>query len=130
MINQTKKFLDPEYFESVAKEVFHEYVKELGSYQNMTSNFHKVLCHGKSFIKFAQNELGVPLGALSEGSIERGNKQNKSMVKRFSRKNSFVNESYDVLNRRLWQSDPKLIWEQRVNTKICRGNLRKKRNTN
>ena len=127
MINQTHTLVDSQYYEQQAQLVWAEYVKELGEYQKMTGTVHKILSHGRAYIEWAQHEVGVPLGALTEGSIEMGNKQNKTCIRSFSRKDSFVNESTDVFVRRMWGSDPLIIWEETQNTKLRRGNIRKRK---
>ena len=37
----------------------------------MTANVHLLVSHGALYLKWAQEEVGVPLGILTEGSIEK-----------------------------------------------------------
>ena len=57
----------------------------------------------------------MPLGFLTENSIEMGNKDNKQYKQIFSRKNDLSKETKDVFVRRLIMSDPILnIDEARI----------------
>ena len=79
------------------------------------------------YICWAQENIGVPLGALTERSIEKGNKQNKECLKRLSRKNSYTNENSDIFLRRMWESDPIILWELNLNWKLTRGKIRQRK---
>ena len=76
MLNSTY-FQDPKTYRALAIVTHKLIVNDLGDYVNISGCVHSTLCHGDLFIRYAQAELGVPLGFLTENSIEMGNKDNK-----------------------------------------------------
>ena len=105
MLNSTY-FQDPKTYRALAIVTHKLIVNDLGDYMNISGCVHSTLCHGDLFIRYAQAELGVPLGFLTENSIEMGNKDNKQYKQIFSRKNDLGKETKYVFVRRLIMSDP------------------------
>ena len=97
---------------------------DLGNHGNITANTHAMLCHASLYIRWAQEELGVSLGALSENSLEMGNKQNNIYRKLFSYRGDIKRENRDVFNRRLIISDPLLQLEGVLKQEIRRGHVK------
>ena len=64
--------------------------------------------------RWAQEEVGVALGELTEGSIELGNQDVKKTDRRFVTRVSGERIQKDNLIRRLWESDPVLHYEATV----------------
>ena len=54
-----------------ARTAFNLIMCELGSFGNLSANSHAVFCHGGLYMKYAQEELGVSLGALSGKDSEQ-----------------------------------------------------------
>ena len=52
------------------------------------------------------------------------NKRNKAAIKKFSRNCNEEKQNFDVLRRRLWTSDPVLLYEQKFSQKIRSGRIR------
>ena len=75
MVNRTT-FVNVKVYEKFARAAFDSIVCDLGNFGNLTANTHALLCHGASYIRWAQEELGVSLGWLTENSLETGNKLN------------------------------------------------------
>ena len=125
-INDTS-FVNPEEFDSFAKNAFAAITFELGEYGTITGTTHALLCHGSLYIRYAQNELGVALGALTEGSIEAGNKENLRYRRMYARKSAIKKETRDIFKRRGIMSCPYLIIEGVGKQTIRRGNIRKKK---
>ena len=99
---------------------------DLGNYGFLSGNMHALLCHGCQAIEHSQTEWGIPIGALSENSVEMGNKENLINRKVFSRKCDLEKENSDIFRRRLLVSDPYLIVNG-VHKQILRpGSIRKK----
>ena len=105
MLNSTN-FEDPKTYRALAIVTHKLIVSDLGDHVNISGCVHSTLCHGDLFLRFAQTELGVPLGFLTENSIEMGNKDNKQYKQIFSIKNDLGKETRDVFIRRLIMSDP------------------------
>ena len=82
--------------------------------KNMTANVHLLISHGALYLKWAQNEIGVPLGILTEGSIEKCNQDVKKANTRFVARVSVENIHRNILVRRSWESDPVLHYESSV----------------
>ena len=82
MINSTK-FVNPFMYDRYARAAFDSPNCDLGNFANFTANTHSLLCHGSLYIRYAQDELGVPLGQLTENSLEIRNKIQISTVKYF-----------------------------------------------
>jgi hypothetical protein len=108
MVNRTK-FVSVKVFQHFAKAAFSSIIGELGNYGSITANQHSLLTHGASYIRWAQEELGVPLGWLTEGALEFGNKYNLQFRKQFSYSGSIEEETKQIFIRRLEMSDPKLV---------------------
>ena len=66
-------FVNPRVCEKFSAVAFTCVMCDLGNYSNITANTHSLFCHASTFIQWAQMELGVSLGALTENSIEKGN---------------------------------------------------------
>ena len=124
MINRVS-FVNPDVFDRFARAAFDSVMCDLGNYGNVTANTHALLCHASLYIRWAQGELGVSLGALSENSVEMGNKQNNNYRKLFCRRGNIKCETYDIFKRRLLISDPFLLIEGVLKQEVRRGNVRK-----
>ena len=74
-----------------------------------------------------QESYDLPVGVLTESSIEAGHKVIKMARKRFSRNMSYSKEHRDILRRGLWTSDPILHYESTVLQSFKPGNIRKSR---
>ena len=61
--------------------------------------------------RWAQEEVGVALGDLAEGSIEVCNKDVKKASRSFVARVSSERVQRDILTRRAWESDPLLHYE-------------------
>ena len=64
--------------------------------------------------RWAQEEVGVPLGVLTEGSIEKCNQDCKVSNTRFVARTSMENVHRNTLTRRSWEADPLLHYEETV----------------
>ena len=126
MVNRTK-FVKAAVFNKFARAALSSLLADLGSFANISGTTHSLLCHGALKILWAQEEVGVALGDLSENSIEMGNKTNLEFRKMFSRKSGIVNETSDIFKRRMLLSDPYLILEGSEKQEIRVGNIRGRR---
>ena len=97
---------------------------DLANYGNLTANSHALLCHGSLYIRYAQEELGVSVGALSENSLEMGNKSNNNYRKLFCYRGDIRRETSDIFKRRLLVSDPSVILEGVQKQQLRRGHVR------
>ena len=77
MINRTS-FVNPVVFDRFACAAFACVISELSNYGDLNANTHALLCLRSLYIRYAQEELGVSIGALSENSIEMGNRSNNN----------------------------------------------------
>ena len=75
-------------------------------------------------IRWAQEEMGVALGDLSENSLEMGNKENNAFRSNYSRKCSIIKETWDIFRRRYLVSDPKVILEGSGKQELRCGHVR------
>ena len=64
--------------------------------------------------RWAQEDVGVPLGILTEGSIEKCNQDVKETNSRFVARVSRENIHVNTLTRRSWAVDPLLHHEATV----------------
>ena len=87
-----------------------------------------LLAHSGKYIRWVQSNYNMPVGVLTESSIELNNKHIKMARKRFSRKMSFAKENQDILRLRLWCSDPLLYYESFVLQKLRPGNIKPRKN--
>ena len=62
---KSTSFVNVDDYDMYSREAFKCIMSELGNYGNLTANTHALICHGSIYIKYAQEELGVSLGALS-----------------------------------------------------------------
>ena len=126
MINSTK-FQDPNVFLALSMTAHHLLVRDIGPDIILSGSIHSLMCHGDMYIRYAQDILGIPLGFLTENAIEMGNKQNKQFKRLFSRKNSIVNETEDIFQRRLLVTDPILCIDEEQRQTVRRGKIRRKK---
>ena len=77
----------------------------------MTANLHMLLVRGSLYLRWAQEEVGLALGTLTEGSIEVANKDVKAANKKFVTRVSAERVHRDILTRRSWEADPLLHFE-------------------
>ena len=63
------------------------------------------------YMRWAQEEIKVPLGTLTEGSIEVANKDVKAANKKFVARISAKRIHRDILSRRSWECDLLLHFE-------------------
>ena len=80
----------------------------------MTANIHLLVSHGALYLRWAQEEVGVGLGILTEGSIEKCNQDVKEANSRFVARTSVENMHRNILVRRSWEADPVLHYESTV----------------
>ena len=123
-VNSTK-LQDIQNFEKRAKEAFSIWCQVFE--KPMSGNLHLLLAHGSLYMRWAQEEVGVPLGVLTEGSIEVANKDVKAAKTKFVSKVSAQRNHRDILTRRSWECDPLLHYEMTRHQKIRRGNIRRTR---
>ena len=64
--------------------------------------------------RWAQEEIGVALGTLTEGSIEKCNQDLKETTSKFVARVSMENIHRNALTRRSWAVDPVLHHEATV----------------
>ena len=102
-------------------------VRDITPYHKLTGVMLSLLCHGDLYIAYSQKHLGVPLGALTESSIEGGNKVNKPFKHIFSHKNDIKKENTDIFTRRLLVSDPLLVIDEENRQIIKSGNFQKRK---
>ena len=69
MVNRVS-FVNPLVYDRFARAAFDSVMCDLGNFGNITANTHSLFCHASLYIRWAQEELGVSLGALSENSLE------------------------------------------------------------
>ena len=94
--------------------------------------------------RWVQQELGIPPGRLTEGTIECGHKMVKLLKTSFSRclsnlhllhlhlhlhplarNHSYKAENFDILTGCSWRSDPLVLWEGAIGQKYRHGNIRR-----
>ena len=107
-VNSTN-FQDINKFESSCKVAF--YLWRQAFTKVMTANVHMLLAHGSLYMRWAQEEIKVPLGSLTEGSIEVANKDVKEANRKFVARVSAERVHRDILTRRQWECDPVLHFE-------------------
>lgn len=66
------------------------------------------------YSRWSQDEVGVPLGMLTEGSIEKANQDMKKTSSNFVARVSMENIHKNALIRLSWQADPVLHYEKTV----------------
>ena len=64
--------------------------------------------------RWAQEEVGVALGVLTEGSIEKCNQDVKFTNTRFVARTSMENIHRNIITRMSWEADPLLHYEETV----------------
>ena len=77
-------------------------------YRGLTATLHIVYCHGHQFLEWAEREVGIPLGALTEGSAECSNKEKKDDRSHHTRKDTIEHSHADLLNNpmdRYWTKE-------------------------
>ena len=79
-----------------------------------TRPFIHMFYHLCCFVSWAQEDVGVPLGILTEGSIEKCNQEVKETNSRFVARVSRENIHINTLTRRSWAVDPLLHHEATV----------------
>ena len=107
-VNSTQ-FQDIQKFEDKAKEAF--YLWRQVFEKPMSANLHMLIVHGPLYLHWAQEEVGVPLGVLTEGSIEVANKDVKAANNKYAARVSAERVHRDILTRRSWECDPLLHFE-------------------
>ena len=111
-INSTN-FQDIQKYETKAKEAFNFWRQVFPKV--MTANCHLLIVHGSLYLRWAQEEIGVPLGTLTEGSIEVTNKDVKIANRKFVTRVSAERIHRDIMTRRSWECDPLLHYEMTQN---------------
>ena len=84
------------------------YVASVAPYRGLTATLHIVYCHGHQFLEWAEREVGIPLGALTEGSCECSNKEKKDDRCHHTRKDTIEHSHEDLLNNpmdRYWTKE-------------------------
>ena len=126
MINRVS-FVSVSVYQKFARAAFASLACDLGNFGNFTGNTHALLVHGDSFIAWAQEEVGVPLGWLTEGALEFGNKLNLAYRALFSFKGNLKKETEQIFRRRLEISDPKLCIDGVESQELREGYVREYR---
>ena len=108
----SSEFQDLDVFEKNARRVFDLWTTTFD--KQMTANVHLLVAHGVLYLKWAQDEVGVPLGILTEGSIEKCNQDVKHANSSFVARISVENIHRNILVRRSWEADPVLHYEGTV----------------
>ena len=77
----------------------------------MTANIHLLIAHGVMYLRSAQQEVGVPIGVLTEESIEKLNKDVKEANANFVARISVENIHRNIVVRQSWEPGSKcLLW--------------------
>ena len=97
-VNSTN-FQDIQVFENKAKVAFSLWRQVFSKV--MSANVHTLLAHGSLYLRWAQEEIKVPLGTLTEGSIEVANKDVKDANRKFVTRVSAERVHRDILT---WRS--------------------------
>ena len=126
MINRVS-FVSVPVYQKFARAAFASLACDLGNFGNFTGNTHGLLVHGASYIAWAQEEVGVPLGYLTEGALEFGNKHNLAYRALFSFKGNLKKETEQIFRRRLEMSDPKLCIDGVESQELREGHVREYR---
>ena len=108
----SSEFQDLDTYEQNARRVFDLWTTTFS--KQMTANVHLLVAHGVLYLKWAQDEVGVPLGILTEGSIEKCNQDVKHANCSFVARISVENIHRNILVRRSWEADPVLHYEGTV----------------
>ena len=108
----SSEFQDVDAYEKNARRVFDLWTTTFD--KQMTANVHLLVAHGGLYLKWAQNEVGVPLGILTEGAIEKCNQDVKKANSNFVARTSVENIHRNILVRRSWEADPVLHYESTV----------------
>ena len=74
------------------------YVQYVAPFRGLTATLHILYCHGHQFLEWAEKYVGIPLGALTEGSQECSNKDTKDDRNHHSRQDSIIHSHQDLLN--------------------------------
>lgn len=124
-LNQTHSFPSIEEYKRRAAKAHKLYRKSLGSSKQMSAVVHVIYAHGADYLEWAETVVGVPLGALSDGGTEAGNKTKKHHKHFHARRDSVVHSSWDAFHATMWRSDPLVLsfWEC-IQT-VKRGHVRK-----
>ena len=105
----SSKFQDVKQFEEKARQAFYLWCQVFD--KPMSANLHLLIAHSSLYLRWAQEDVGVPLGVLTEGSIEVANKDVKAANKKFVSRVSAMRVHRDILTRRSWECDPLLHFE-------------------
>ena len=108
----SSNFQDIEVYEQRAREAFDLWTTTFD--KNMTANVHLLIAHGGLYLRWAQQEVGVPLGILTEGSIEKLNQDVKQANANFVARISVENIHRNIVVRQSWEADPVLHYESTV----------------
>ena len=107
-INSTK-FHDIRKYETKAKEAVSLWRQVFPKV--MTANCHLLIVHVFLYLRWAQEEIRVPLGTLTEGSIEVTNKDVKIANRKFVTRVSAERIQRDILRQRSCECDRLLHYE-------------------
>ena len=117
-------FVNTSVYDKFARAAFNSLMCDLGNFVNVSANTHSLFCHALLYIRWAQEELRISLGSLTEGCLEMGNKLNLFYRKMFARRGDIQKENYDIFKRRLMISDYYLVIEGVLKQQLRRGNVR------
>jgi hypothetical protein len=90
----------------------------------MSATLHSLYVHGHKYLEWAEDVVGVPLGALSESAMECHNKSVKAMKEHHARMDDLEHQSEDILHGVMWRSDPLVLSYLECIQKIRRGCIR------
>ena len=108
----SSKFQDIDQYQEDARRCFDLWTEVFT--KTMPANVHLLIAHGHLYLRWAQDEIGIALGALTEGSIEKCNQDVKFTHRRFVAKTSMENIHSNILTRLSWEADPVLHYEETV----------------
>ena len=87
----------------------------------MTATLHVIYIHGHEYLRWAQEVVGVPLGALAESAMECHNADKKRAKTGHARMTSLEHQSVDTLDSTMWKSCPLVNSFIEIIQKIKRG---------
>ena len=104
-------FVNTSVYDKFARAAFNSLMCDLGNFVNVSANTHSLFCHALLYIRWAQEELRISLGSLTEGCLEMGNKLNLFYRKMFARRGDIEKENSDIFKQHLIISDYYLVIE-------------------
>ena len=88
-------------------------LSDFGPEIKFSVSIHSIMSHGHMYIKYAQEELEITLGYLTENAIQMGNQQSEQYKHLFSRKNRVDKSTSDIFKQCLYIPDPILLMKKK-----------------